>query len=538
MKTLVFHSVKGGVGRTLALCNVARALAETDRKVLMLDFDYLAPGLHHKWGKPPGSGYLEYLEHLGIEDRAGGKSVADRWRELGRNIDRIGKNLYLLRAGDETRPAYWEFISSYWFHRLFYQARSEIGGLNPDAFPMEWLDLNIRAFREDQKLIEVQFAPDFLLVDCKTSLDSGSASFLLDWADILVHFFPPNEEGIYYALSTAQALLNSPSVKWKGESSFVPVITRAPDHMTQKEGVETCQAISERWADFSDDLDNWVYARSMFGPDDFVLLSETEELEMNERILYANRQDRDLGLELSHDYLALCARLAPPPGTSDLSESEQWWYQKRGMDPRVRILTKRFERNIHLGTMRNIDDDRPNIAMRIKTFHLMLDILLGRIATDSDTQDEALRDAGRQCGKDFADELNGIFDAESEPRDVISRVNSWAEFDSGVGFGTIHPKDIQSDLPQGYLEVVGDPFAGDKFPREQRRDLKGFFIGYIEGVLSEIYHSALDVQREIWINEIEKDALPESISTSRTEHLVPDTRITYYSYRTDHPSRS
>ncbi len=103
MKTLVFHSVKGGVGRTLALCNVAKALAETGRKVLMLDFDYLAPGLHHKWNKPSGCGYLEYLEHFSIEDRAGGKSAADRWHELGRNIKRVGKNLYLLRAGDETR---------------------------------------------------------------------------------------------------------------------------------------------------------------------------------------------------------------------------------------------------------------------------------------------------------------------------------------------------------------------------------------------------------------------------------------------------
>jgi len=48
MRTLVFHSVKGGLGRTLALCNLARALASTGRRVLMLDFDFTAPGLHHR----------------------------------------------------------------------------------------------------------------------------------------------------------------------------------------------------------------------------------------------------------------------------------------------------------------------------------------------------------------------------------------------------------------------------------------------------------------------------------------------------------
>lgn len=229
---------------------------------------------------------------------------------------------------------------------------------------MEWLDLNIRAFREDQELIETQFAPDFLLVDCKMSLDDGSAFLLLDWADTIANFFPPSEEGIHYALSTAHALLHSSSIKWEGKNSFVPVITRIPDHMTQKEIEETKREISERWADFSDDLHNPDFARSMFRPNGFVVLSETEEIEMNERILYANSHDRDSSLKLSHDYVALCARVAPQPGVSDLSESEQWWYEKRGMDRRNRTLTKRFERHIHLGAMRNIDDDRPNIAMR------------------------------------------------------------------------------------------------------------------------------------------------------------------------------
>jgi len=55
MRTLVFYSVKGGLGRTLALCNLARALASTGRRVLMLDFDFTAPGLHRK---SPGPGYL------------------------------------------------------------------------------------------------------------------------------------------------------------------------------------------------------------------------------------------------------------------------------------------------------------------------------------------------------------------------------------------------------------------------------------------------------------------------------------------------
>ncbi len=41
-----FYSYKGGVGRTLALANVAYLLASEGRKVVLVDFDLEAPGLH------------------------------------------------------------------------------------------------------------------------------------------------------------------------------------------------------------------------------------------------------------------------------------------------------------------------------------------------------------------------------------------------------------------------------------------------------------------------------------------------------------
>lgn len=45
MYTITFYSFKGGVGRTMALVNVAAQLAEMGRKVLVVDFDLEAPGL-------------------------------------------------------------------------------------------------------------------------------------------------------------------------------------------------------------------------------------------------------------------------------------------------------------------------------------------------------------------------------------------------------------------------------------------------------------------------------------------------------------
>src|SRR5262245_49468046 len=43
---LTFYSYKGGSGRSMALANVAWILAANGKRVLMIDWDLEAPGLH------------------------------------------------------------------------------------------------------------------------------------------------------------------------------------------------------------------------------------------------------------------------------------------------------------------------------------------------------------------------------------------------------------------------------------------------------------------------------------------------------------
>ncbi len=57
---ITFYSWKGGVGRTLALANTAVQLARAGRKVLMVDWDLEAPGLH-QYFLPPGPREAEHL---------------------------------------------------------------------------------------------------------------------------------------------------------------------------------------------------------------------------------------------------------------------------------------------------------------------------------------------------------------------------------------------------------------------------------------------------------------------------------------------
>ena len=46
METWMFYSYKGGSGRTVASANVAAAMAKLGKRVLIIDMDFEAPGLH------------------------------------------------------------------------------------------------------------------------------------------------------------------------------------------------------------------------------------------------------------------------------------------------------------------------------------------------------------------------------------------------------------------------------------------------------------------------------------------------------------
>ena len=53
METIAFYSYKGGVGRSLLVANAARFLGMLGKRVVALDLDIEAPGLHYKLGRPP-----------------------------------------------------------------------------------------------------------------------------------------------------------------------------------------------------------------------------------------------------------------------------------------------------------------------------------------------------------------------------------------------------------------------------------------------------------------------------------------------------
>jgi MinD-like ATPase involved in chromosome partitioning or flagellar assembly len=99
MKVVTFYSFRGGVGRSLAVANVAYAMVESgERRVLVVDFDLEAPGLSFmdflQPEKPaPKGGVFEFAKSY---QRGQSPNLADY---ISLVKDRA-KNLYFMRAGD------------------------------------------------------------------------------------------------------------------------------------------------------------------------------------------------------------------------------------------------------------------------------------------------------------------------------------------------------------------------------------------------------------------------------------------------------
>src|ERR1700739_4801894 len=63
-----FYSFKGGVGRSMALSNVAEFLCSRGARVLMIDWDLEAPGLESFFFGPDDAGSLDVRSRVGLID--------------------------------------------------------------------------------------------------------------------------------------------------------------------------------------------------------------------------------------------------------------------------------------------------------------------------------------------------------------------------------------------------------------------------------------------------------------------------------------
>jgi MinD-like ATPase involved in chromosome partitioning or flagellar assembly len=473
VQTIVFHSYKGGVGRSMALANLGIALSRQGQKVVMLDLDVEAPSLHFKLGFKEDQfreGYIDYLKQYyeGFTDRAKAQTIIQSpnrasidereasLRDVALKVDLTtfggdsGGELRLIPAGNPLRELYWWNLGSDWLHILFTLTRGTANGNRRDIF-------------ENEKKIMTQAiegGADFLLVDCKAASEYSSVA-LYNWADIIISMFPANLEGVRGAIQV-HALAK------QANKLTIPVVCRVPEGFTWEDGLQQI---------------DWRKLDENHHPE---ILHEFRRLEYNEQLLF-HKAVLD-NVSLTSDYAKLFNRILEEshvkiPFTFDGPRLVEFLLELREEHGELRSLYKDKERNVALRTA--------TLFGLVESLREDLEESLERQESGAEnvrvSMNERFRKAGLRMGKSFGKELtsagsiwNDVVRASEKFEDQLA---GWCKFDSACGFGSLKPYYDPASL-RGKIEWTNNFLeGGDERFQENIRELR---TGYVQGILEHL----------------------------------------------------
>lgn len=172
-RIITFYSYKGGVGRTFALANIAVLLARRGKRVLLMDWDLEAPGLH-RYFKP-------FVEHVSAGPEGLihllGKAENDSAVSWESYVTKVAiddcEPIHLIASGDQASD-YVERVRSFSWNTFF---EDHAGGDLLNRWRNEW-----------------KASYDFVLVDSRTGITDTGGVCTIYLPDILVLVFSANEQ--------------------------------------------------------------------------------------------------------------------------------------------------------------------------------------------------------------------------------------------------------------------------------------------------------------------------------------------------------
>jgi MinD-like ATPase involved in chromosome partitioning or flagellar assembly len=174
---VTFYSYKGGVGRSFTLANVAVLLARWGHRVLVIDWDLEAPGLHEYFAPLPRKPIGGVID-LAYDFLAGAEAPSAHTIRLGIEDGRVS----LLAAGRQDDN---------------YTGRVQ---------GIDWADLYERGFAAFLERCRAEWTEnyDFVLIDSRTGISDIAGICTAHLPDRLVVLFTANEQSVKGAVNIAR----------------------------------------------------------------------------------------------------------------------------------------------------------------------------------------------------------------------------------------------------------------------------------------------------------------------------------------------
>ncbi len=239
-KFVTFYSFKGGVGRSSALINSAIFLSRQGCKIVVIDFDFEAPGLNSYCRRInpqcpiSQDGVVEYFHDAIFSNKV--PSLKERAISLTDSINsRNGGDLKLLSAGNIQTKKYAEALDSLKWAEIFERYNGEI------------------VLENFKKQIVSEFdEPDYVFIDSRTGINESSGVCTRYLADTIVMLSSLNHQNI---LGTASIFKDLKADKKK----FLLVASNVPVGMPTGEDQLLLSRIKAFGEEFGREPDQIIY---------------------------------------------------------------------------------------------------------------------------------------------------------------------------------------------------------------------------------------------------------------------------------------
>ena len=244
MYVATFYSFKGGVGRTLALLNVAYELADSGLKVLVVDFDLEAPAIHpDRWTKPASVPQKE-VGSIG----SGHKGIVEYVSEYLRTMRAPNAKEYIVDATPEDCDGTIALMPSGILDESYGHRLNEI----------DWNDLYLKrdgyVMFEDLRAQWDYLGYDYVLLDSRTGFTDVGGICTRHLPDATVLMFRPDDQSLRGMESVVEAIRQEePTPRREGPVALHFVMAAIPDADDEDQILEQRRATFEERLDIPDD---------------------------------------------------------------------------------------------------------------------------------------------------------------------------------------------------------------------------------------------------------------------------------------------